>query len=477
MGFRLTTKVQVSGWRFLLRRLEHALVRRDTRMFDDPLQFYGRSAMAGVVIAALITVGAGALALFKPQGKLGGGDLFADGTSYQVYLNLSGRLHPVFNLTSARLVLGSPADPSVVKSSELQKLPKGQPIGIPGAPYSTPVSGNSSNWALCDTVIKPDRSNPTVQESILSLPLALDSSVDPLSGDEALLATYGGQEFLLTLAGRHTIDRSNRALTAAVGIPPDATPIPISAGVYNALPDAGAWQLPTIPNAGDPNTLGLPPEFVIGSVFSSQLTDGQQFYVVLPGGVAAVNNTTAAALRATNSFGLVTPPSLEPSVVVPLPDVAYPSPLPDAPIKVVNRQDEPVLCWTWRRTPGEQGPKTAVVTGPSLPLRPDAATSGISQIQGTATVYIDGGKYVQVASPDPRFGEALYYVDAQGVRYGIPDEKTAASLGLSAPQLAPWEALRLLVEGPVLSQEAALLEHDTVTTEASPRKVSAGGGS
>ncbi|CKM57145.1 ESX-1 secretion system protein EccB1 [Mycobacterium tuberculosis] len=39
MGLRLTTKVQVSGWRFLLRRLEHAIVRRDTRMFDDPLQF------------------------------------------------------------------------------------------------------------------------------------------------------------------------------------------------------------------------------------------------------------------------------------------------------------------------------------------------------------------------------------------------------------------------------------------------------
>lgn len=50
MGLRLTTKVQVSGWRFLLRRLEHAIVRRDTRMFDDPLQFYSRS-IAPVVAA------------------------------------------------------------------------------------------------------------------------------------------------------------------------------------------------------------------------------------------------------------------------------------------------------------------------------------------------------------------------------------------------------------------------------------------
>ncbi|WP_197499204.1 type VII secretion protein EccB, partial [Mycobacterium sp. E3298] len=52
-GFRLTTKVQVSGWRFLLRRLEHAIVRRDTRMFDDPLQFYSRSVALGVLVSVL----------------------------------------------------------------------------------------------------------------------------------------------------------------------------------------------------------------------------------------------------------------------------------------------------------------------------------------------------------------------------------------------------------------------------------------
>ena len=111
MGLRLTTKVQVSGWRFLLRRLEHAIVRRDTRMFDDPLQFYSRSAMVGVVIAAMVAVGACAMALFRPQGKLGGGDLYADSGTFQIFVNVTGRLHPVFNLTSARLILIRAADP------------------------------------------------------------------------------------------------------------------------------------------------------------------------------------------------------------------------------------------------------------------------------------------------------------------------------------------------------------------------------
>ena len=471
MGLRLTTKVQVSGWRFLLRRLEHALVRRDTRMFDDPLQFYGRSLAFGIVITVLITLGAGALALFKPQGKLGGGDLYADGGTYQLYLNTAGKLHPVFNLTSARLVLRRPADPSVVKSSELTRLPAGQWIGIPGAPYSTPVKGSTSAWALCDTVANPTSVAPAIQTSLISMPLTMDDSIDPLRPNEAVLGLYQGQEWLISPKGRHAIDRTNRALTAAVGIPVDATPVPLAEGLFNALPDAGPWALPPVPNAGDPNGIGLDPSLVNGAVFQMYDPAGPRFYVVLPAGVAPINATTAAALRAAQSYGLTVPPTLQPDVVIPLPDAVFPSPLPDDPVDMITRRNEPVLCWTWERRPGVASPRTSVVSGKRLPLPAAALTSGISQIQGTATVYVDGGKYVTLQSPDPRYGEALYYVDTQGVRYGIPDAPTASALGLSSPATAPWEVLRLLVEGPVLSVEAALLEHDTVGTVQTPRPV------
>ncbi|MGV7852520.1 type VII secretion protein EccB, partial [Mycobacterium kansasii] len=85
-GLRLTTKVQVSGWRFLLRRLEHALVRRDTRMYDDPLHFYNRSAGLGIVIAVVILGGAAMLAYVKPEGDIGGTSLIADRTTNQLYV-------------------------------------------------------------------------------------------------------------------------------------------------------------------------------------------------------------------------------------------------------------------------------------------------------------------------------------------------------------------------------------------------------
>jgi type VII secretion protein EccB len=474
-GFRLTTKIQVSGWRFLLRRLEHAIVRRDTRMFDDPLSFYSRSAGAGIIVAVLILVGCLALAYFKPQGKLDG-NLFVDNATKQLFVLVGDRIRPVYNLTSARLVLGKPDQPASVRSSELDKLPRGQSIGIPGAPHATPVSPDSSpNWALCDTVNAVDSPNPSVQTSVISMPLVIGAD-DPFHPQGVLMTTYQDQTWVITPNGRHATDLGDRALTLALGIPQNTRPSPLSDAMFNAIPDAGPWKLPPIPGAGGPNTLGLPAELVIGSVFQIDSGFGNQSFVVLPDGVAAVNANTASLLRARESYGLVTMPSIVKSEVAKIPERQYPSPLPDEAVKLVSRQEEPVLCWTWQRVAGEQAPRTAMLSLPHLPIPPSAMDKGISQVRGTVTVYLDGGRYLQIQSPDPRYGESLYYVDPQGVRYGVPDQATAQTLGLTTPTTAPWWAVRLLVEGPVLSRQAALLEHDTLPADPNPRKLPAPAG-
>lgn len=478
-SFRLTTKVQVSGWRFLLRRVEHAIVRRDTRMFDDPLQFYSRAVGAGIVIAVLICLGAALLAYFKPLGKRGGDTLLVDRATNQLYVVMPGtsQLRPVYNLTSARLVLGNAGSPVAVKSDELNQMSKGQPIGIPGAPYATPVSSVAqSMWTLCDTVAKPDSVAPTVETSVIVRPLQLDGSVGPMRSDQGMLVSFKGGDWLVTNNGRHAVDLADRAVTSAVGIPVTAKATPISEGLFNSLANAGPWQLPGFPSAGAPNTVGLPPNLVIGSVFQALTESGPQHYLVLPDGVAKVNDTTAAALRATNSWGLISPPSVEASVVARIPEQVYASPLPDKSLDIVLREDAPTLCWSWQREPGDQAPKVTVISGRHLPILSSALTTGIKQIGGTSTVYIDGGQFVRLQSPDPRYGESLYYIDPQGVRYGLPDEETAKAIGLIGPKTAPWQVISLLVDGPVLSKQAALLEHDTLPADPHPRKVEAGGG-
>ncbi|MEE6168795.1 MULTISPECIES: type VII secretion protein EccB [unclassified Mycolicibacterium] len=472
-GFRLTTKIQVSGWRFLLRRVEHAIVRRDTRMFDDPLQFYSRAVSTGIVIAVMVCLGAVALAYFKPLGKRGSDTLVVDRTTNQLYVMLPGSdlLRPVYNLTSARLALGHGDEPTVVKSEELNRMPKGQPIGIPGAPYATPTGVPASTWSLCDTVTKPDSAAPEVETSVLIRSLVTDMSVGPLGPSQGMLVTFKGANWLVNDVGRHAIDLSDRAVTSAVGIPVTAKATPISEGLFNALPNMGPWQLPQIVAAGAPNTVGLPENLVIGSVFQTATESGNQQYVVLTDGVARVNETTAAALRATNSYGLITPPTVESSVVAKIPEQVYVSPLPAKPMTILLRQDDPVLCWAWRREPGDQSAKTTVIAGRHLPISSTAMGTGVKQIEGDATVYIDGGQFVRLQSPDPKVGEGLFYIDPQGVRYGVANADAAKNLGLGAPGNAPWPVVSLLVEGPVLSKDAALLEHDTLPSDPKPRKV------
>jgi type VII secretion protein EccB len=381
-------------------------------------------------------------------------------------------LRPVYNLTSARLVLGNAGTPNAVKSQELDRMPKGQPIGIPGAPYATPVAHvPESTWTLCDTVTKPESVAPTVATSVIVLPLNTDSSVGPMLPGQGMLVSHQDRDWLITDTGRHAIDLSDRAVTSAVGIPVTAKSTPISEGLYNALPNSGPWILPQVPAAVAPNTVGLPANLVIGSVFQTVTESGEQQYVVLPDGVAKVNDTTAAALRASNSYGLISPPSVESSIVAKIAEQVFTSPLPDTPLDVLLRGDAPTLCWAWQREPGDQSPKTSVVTGRHLPIAAASMSTGIDQIGGDATVFVAGGQYVRLQSPDPRYGESLYYIDPQGVRYGIPNEDTANTLGLTAPVTAPWQVVGLLVDGPVLSKEAALLEHDTLPPDPDPRKV------
>lgn len=80
---------------------------------------------------------------------------------------------------------------------------------------------------------------------------------------------------------------------------------------------------------------------MIGSVFQIHTDKGPQYYVVLPDGIAQVNATTAAALRATQAHGLVAPPAMVPSLVVRIAERVYPSPLPDEPLKIVSRPQIP----------------------------------------------------------------------------------------------------------------------------------------
>ena len=152
MAAQPTTRWQVSGYRFLMRRMGHALVRRDVRMIHDPLRSQSRALAVGTVVACLGLAGCAALALFRPQDRIGDAAVVVGRESGALYVAIDGTFHPALNLASARLVLGSPVEPVVVADDQLADRPRGPLVGIPGAPSSLAHDSDDRPWTVCDTV-------------------------------------------------------------------------------------------------------------------------------------------------------------------------------------------------------------------------------------------------------------------------------------------------------------------------------------
>ena len=159
-----TTRWQVSGYNFLVRRMEHALVRRDVRMLNDPMRSQSRSMAIGAILATLGLAACAVLALLRPQDKIADAKIVVGKDSGAMFVVLGedkNTLYPVLNLVSARLATGNSAKPSIVKESEIGKRNRGPLLGIPGAPSALPGHRDAEaaaavSWTVCDEVVDAD---------------------------------------------------------------------------------------------------------------------------------------------------------------------------------------------------------------------------------------------------------------------------------------------------------------------------------
>src|SRR6185369_14680794 len=131
--------------------MEHALVRRDVRMLHDPMRSQSRALAVGALLSLLVVAGCGALALIRPQDSIGSARIVVGKESGAMFVVVDETLHPVLNLASARLIVGSADRPVIVKESELGTRPRGALLGIPGAPSALPHQDPGA-WTLCDSI-------------------------------------------------------------------------------------------------------------------------------------------------------------------------------------------------------------------------------------------------------------------------------------------------------------------------------------
>lgn len=523
-----TTKSQVQAYRFVLRRMQSALVRKDAVMLHDPMRTHSRATIVGVCLAALGLLGFLIWGILQPKPTVPSKDGIVIGKpSGQVYVLLtkpSKRLIPVFNLASARLLLyaqtlgdeqnrqpagNAPAAapsvvaPTVVDDNELRdQIPRDRKVGIPDGPDLLPSKDQriDSRWTVCDQ-FRPKEGNTEaaagneVQTTVIAGVKDLGAE---LKTNESLLVRSPNDEIYLVYRTpssanepnvntvRAKVDMSEKNITSALRVSENDIR-DITTGLLNAIPEKAELTPPDISGVGDDPEPGVaPPDLEVGSVFSVVPT-GQApvFYVVLENGIQEIKKTTGDLIRYRDDPTGGEVETLSPEDITdsnelrgndrPIDDSTF----PEQQTEVLQRSNFPVACLGWEVVGSGENreERTSVHVGKSVPGIPtneegrpkwvDISTPGSADIRIDHFYMPPGrGAVVRQATSEADFDSgAIMLVSDRGVKYGVPNVETAGVLGLSGWQPAPLEILNLLPDGASLDANDVEQSYDTVPIE------------
>ena len=294
---------------------------------------------------------------------------------------------------------------------------------------------------------------------------APEPSLHPVQPDRAVLAVppAGSPAYLLYRGRRAVVDLTDPAVPRALGLS-GQVPRVVSQSLLNAIPEAPPIATPRIRGGGGPAGPGLP-GFVVGSVLRITRAAGDEYYVVLAGGVQRISHFTADLLRSGDSPGAATAIAVAPDLIraVRLLDTLAVAGFPDeAPTPVSG---ETTVCATWAAAPSGRADIALLTGARSAPSVTLAQADGRGPALDAVRLPPGRSAYV-VATGLTGTGAAVgtrYLVTDAGVRFPIPDDVSARALGLPAvAPPAPWPMLAALPGGPQLSREKASVVRDTI---------------
>ncbi|WP_194163764.1 type VII secretion protein EccB [Mycolicibacterium sp. P1-5] len=438
-------RVQHSARRFLLRRLEYAVLGQKMPPRQDPLRAHKLSLLVGIGMAGALLLVDAVVGSAGHSVIPGDAALVMSRQSGALFVRVDHQLRPVANLTSADLILGSPVTPQLVDEAALADTANGPVLGIPGAP-SAPgqvVAPHKVRWAVCDDA----DGNTTVAVGDSSVP----PDLDPHSAVVVTAARGDGSVYLVYDGKRAIVDLGDPATARALRI--DGVAVrPVSTTVLNAIPEAPAIGAPRIEGIGQPSGItGVP----IGAVMRVVRTDSPEYYVALRGGLQRIGRLAAELIRFSDPAARADIDEVPPELIArsPLVDALAVGAYPDGPPALLGGLDD--LCATWLA--GRSG----IALGPHLTERPGAVRLAGADGDGPAvdTVRMTPGTSLDVMDA-PAMGR--YLITSAGVRFPVHDSAIAA-LGLSgAPGEAPWTIVGALPVGPQLGRDAALVGRDVL---------------
>ncbi|QDY80305.1 type VII secretion protein EccB [Streptomyces qinzhouensis] len=473
---------QVQAHMFLMGRLTSSILRSDPDAPESPQGRTNRGIAIGIIIAILVAVGAFVVGLISP-GKQNtwqtSGNLIVDKGTGARYLYLDGRLRPVRNYTSAKLLGGAKLATTTVSTASLKGTPRGTPVGIEGAPDELPAARDLSraSWQVCVTEVPRDGGTAPVT----TLAVGLDGDGDRPDRTQGLLvAGPDGSDYLIWQGSRLRIDRDSTA-AEALGYA-SVRPVPVSAAFLNALPAGPDLAAPAIEGAGrtGPELGGRPTK--VGQLFTLTVPGAdERHYVLRADGLAPLTATELALLLAdprtrAKAYGgaaptaaALTSDALRGRLAPDAGRTARPGRAPETPPKAVSVPRDRTPCALV--TPDGQGTRFGVTLAPTADLGPLAQHS--AGIAAAACLPVDrvavrpgrGALVRLVGAGGGELGGTLYLVTETGVKYRLATEAAVKALGYQdvTPGEIPALLPAMLPSGPDLTPEAAQAGRASVT--------------
>ncbi|MEV5957690.1 type VII secretion protein EccB [Streptomyces sp. NPDC051987] len=457
---------QAQAYRFLHRRQTASLLHGDPDGPDSSVRRLGTAMFSSLLVGALLLAGFGIFGLLAPGGATAwrnGKALIVEKGTGSRFIYAGGALHPVLNYTSARLLLGNGLTTSSVSASSLGTVPRGLPVGIPGAPEEIPGTGAllAAPWTACSVPANDAAGNV---KPYVRLTLGPDGSAGtPLGQAQALLVEApDGTLYLVWNDQRFRIGPSY--VPAALGYAA-ARPLGVGAAWLDTVPQGPDLAAPAVSDKGRPGPTVGGKRAKIGQVFSvTNVGSGTQHYLALADGLAPVTETQAALLLYAPHAAPAQSLTAAEASQAPVSSRRVTSGLPPTPPGLIDSTGEAVaVCAAFTDTSGASTNVTITtrVLTPDQLARTPAGTSPASPDGGPLadTVTVPSGHAALTrALPTPGLtGGTLYLVTDLGVKYPLPDAAVLSSLGLAGvtPVPVPTGILSLLRTGPDLDPHDA----------------------
>jgi type VII secretion protein EccB len=435
---------ELNAYTFAKRRLTGQFVQPDPAGSEEDAPRPLRAVVPGVIVSVLVLAVSGAWGVFKPVAPqnwdVPGENVIVAGksTTRYVVLKTDGKahLHPVLNMSSARLLL-DPAKSGVISVSESVldngRIPRGATLGIPYAPDRLPGPGDAGaakRWAVCE---RPGEDGRAIQQAAFVLAGREQRKTEGagrLHGGELMYVEGPDRtRYVVDAEGTAYATRKDELLLRQL-VGQGSTPQRVSVAWLDTLHKGDTITFPEIegtPGADARAPGRLEPDANrVGMILRAADGIRNQQYLVLPGRVAPISDFVAKLLlnsreliglgqdgHATSVSGATIRPGQGFGQGKHWPDNA-----PD-PVNSATASSRSTLCNVLRAVDGHNGSTTlSTWAGTGFP-----ATAGGS---GSAYVTPGSGQLFRQFQGSGTGSGFVFLVTDTGLRYGMQSHSDTA---------------------------------------------------